>query len=101
MVDLHVQREAPALEPLDDMDLPRRPGQVEVDRVQPGDQDAKLPLVTWTGQGRPPDIVIEVESSSVTQSCTGLNCNRGWASLRFHGASHFLAPRLVDHGSRR
>ncbi len=60
-MDLEVDREPVALEPLDEVHLPG--GAVEIDRVavEAGDQDAELPLPAGRGESRAPHVVLEVE----------------------------------------
>ena len=58
---LGVEREPTTLEPLDDVELPRRPGEVELMAVQPRDQNAELALVARTGQRGATHVVVEVE----------------------------------------
>ena len=61
VVDLHVDREAVALEPLDQVNLPEGPVQVELVAVQAGDEDAELALSARVRQGRVADVVVEVD----------------------------------------
>ena len=61
VVDLEVEREAPPFEALDDVDLPRRAGEVELIAVQPRDEDAEFALIARAGERGAADVVVEVE----------------------------------------
>ena len=60
-MDLEVEREAPPFEALDDVDLPRRAGEVELIAVQPRDEDAEFALIARAGERGAADVVVEVE----------------------------------------
>ena len=58
---LEVHRDAPALEALDQMHLPRRAVEIDFVAVEARDEDAELALVARRGEGRAAHVVVEVE----------------------------------------
>ena len=97
VVDLHVQREAPAFEALDHMQFPRRPRQVEVVAVQPRHQHAEFAFVAGAGQRRPPHVVVEVEVLIGHPAVQRAELQPRIGELAIPRRHDFLAARLVDH----
>ena len=65
VVDLGDDREPVVGEPLDQVDLPERPGPVELARHEAADELAQLRVRAGSGQGGAADVVVELEARVV------------------------------------
>ena len=100
VVDLQVEREAAAFETLDDVDLPRRAGQIEVIAVQPRDQDAEFAFVAWAGQCGAPDVVVEVEVVVDDPAVQGAVLQTWMGQLAVPRRDDLLPAGLVDESAQ-